>query len=125
MVSLHEGISRLMSKLSLAVPLEKKGSFLISSGSTFYLLFVVAHNDISIWQIVLLLAQCPYLFINMTTFLLPVNSFTANPNDKHFPGKSYPLEHEYKASEALDLTNLNFLEDIVFFASSSPVHKAL
>ena len=51
----------------------------------------------------------------MTTFLLPVNSFTANPNDKHFPGKSYLLEHEYKVSEALDLTNLNFLEDIAFF----------
>ena len=107
--------SRLISKLSQAVPVKKKSSFLIPSGTTFSLLFAVASNDVSIRRIISLLAQCPHLFINVTTFLFPVNALTANPNDKCFPGRSFPQEHEYMSFEALDSTNLDFLEDAVFF----------
>ena len=51
----------------------------------------------SIQRIALLLAQCLYLFINVTKFLLPANDFIANPNDKCFTERSSTLEHEYMA----------------------------
>ena len=47
-VSLPDGVSRLMSKLSQAVPVERKSSFLIPSGTTFSLSFIVASNHMSI-----------------------------------------------------------------------------